>query len=265
MFPTGFLQTIHCLNPVQQWPGSIPLIICIYIFLNVIYYIYNKLQSIYVLKQSVVRRLATLCDWQKCKVIGHTMTYWNGISGNGAQRSYQVFQVTPLALQCESQIRERRSKHPSVLTWVCSQIRSGVPVPLTHQRLTILPAQGPLAFYSVSQFSARSCWFSTASHSSALVFYCCPLHTIPSRMPTHSRHSPSLDVLSAAVGPSTFPCVPSSTICALFILQLSLKTLSRLMLILQMHQNQQYRPQSFTRAFSCVSLILQLFYAVAHA
>lgn len=92
-----------------------------------------------------------------------------------------MFQMTPLALQCESQICERRSKHPSVLTWVCSQIRPGVPVPLTHQRLTILPVQGPadflqhltivpahgpLAFYSVSQFYQRTVrWFSTAAHS----------------------------------------------------------------------------------------------------
>lgn len=94
---------------------------------------------------SVVRRPATLWNSQKCKVMGHTMTYWNGVSGNGAQRSYQVFQVMLLALQCESQIRER-SKHPRVLTWVCSQIRSGVPVPLTHQRLTVLPVQGPAGF-----------------------------------------------------------------------------------------------------------------------
>lgn len=87
----------------------------------------------------MVCRPATLWDGQKCRVMGHTVTYWNGLSGNGAQRSYQVFQVTLLALQCESQMRER-SKPPRVLTLVCSQIR------WVFQCLTILPAQGPAGF-----------------------------------------------------------------------------------------------------------------------
>lgn len=160
---------------------------------------------------SVVRRPATLWDWQKCKVMDHTMTYWNGVSGNGAQRLYQVLQVTPLALQCESQIRER-SKHPRVLTWVCSQTRSGIPVPLTHQRLTILPAQGPADFLKRLTILPAHCPTDflqrlTIQRTVLLAFYCWPPHTIPSRLPTHSRHSPSPDVLSAltALLPSPVP------------------------------------------------------------
>lgn len=89
--------------------------------------------------------------------------------------------------------------------------------------------------------SARSCWFSLLATAHR------PFKT------ADTQHTFSLPgVLSAANSPATFPCVPSSTICALYIRQLSLKTFFRLILILQMHQNQQHRPQSFTCAFSLI-------------
>lgn len=154
----------------------------------------------------MVCRPATLWDWQKCRVMGHTMTYWNGLSGNGAQRSYQVLQVTLLPLQCESQIRER-SKRPRVLTSVCSQIRSGVPV-------------------SHGSTSTGSCWLLLLTTAHSL---------------QGCRHTadtlPSSDVCLLLTALLSSPVPPSSTIWALHILQLSLKTFFRLILTLQMLQN----------------------------
>lgn len=65
------------------------------------------------------------------------MTHCHGVSGNGVQTLYQVFQVMLLMLKCENQI-QKNSKHPGVLL-VCSQMVSDVPVPKCDRGFTVLP------------------------------------------------------------------------------------------------------------------------------